>query len=482
MGRARQTTRALTARAVEAAKLRDRDYWLTDATTERGTGRLVLRVGTGGSKRWYFKVEHEGRRDYLPIGDYAPPARPGATPGGLSLDDARDEARKLANLHRAHGDVRGHLNAERAAREATERATREREARERDEAARLKLDAKAFTLRRLCAAYADHLQRQGKISAADVRNTFANHLDAQPIADKVAREVQARDISAVLRAIVEQGKGRTAAKLRAYLAAAFAMAARAESDSTVPSAMLAFNVTADPMASVAARGFAQFSKALDRTLTLRELHAYWRRVHSLDGIQGDGLRLHALLGGQRIVQLLRATVADFDADAKVLTLRDPKGRRKEPRLHAVPLVGLALGIVQRLADERRAYGWHYLLGCEPDTHTRPETLDKAFAQVREAMRAAGELDKGVFQLRDLRRTVETMLAGEGVSMEVRAHLQSHGLGGVQTRHYVKHDFLAEKRAALLRWHRLLGLKVAAAAKPKAGNVLQLASVKRARGA
>ena len=49
-----------------------------------------------------------------------------------------------------------------------------------------------------------------------------------------------------------------------------------------------------------------------------------------------------------------------------------------------------------------------------------------------------------FQLRDLRRTCETMLAGLGVSSDIRAQLQSHGLGGVQNRHYDRHDYAPEK--------------------------------------
>jgi hypothetical protein len=46
-----------------------------------------------------------------------------------------------------------------------------------------------------------------------------------------------------------------------------------------------------------------------------------------------------------------------------------------------------------------------------------------------------------------------MLAGLGVSSDVRAQLQSHGLGGVQTRHYDRHDYMAEKRQALEQWAR-----------------------------
>jgi len=55
-----------------------------------------------------------------------------------------------------------------------------------------------------------------------------------------------------------------------------------------------------------------------------------------------------------------------------------------------------------------------------------------------------------FELRDLRRTCETMLAAMGVSSGVRAQLQSHGLGGVQSRHYDRHTYTEEKREALQR--------------------------------
>lgn len=60
-----------------------------------------------------------------------------------------------------------------------------------------------------------------------------------------------------------------------------------------------------------------------------------------------------------------------------------------------------------------------------------------------------------FQLRDIRRTCETMLAALGVSSDVRAQLQSHGLGGVQARHYDRHDYAIEKRQALEVWSRHL---------------------------
>ena len=68
-----------------------------------------------------------------------------------------------------------------------------------------------------------------------------------------------------------------------------------------------------------------------------------------------------------------------------------------------------------------------------------------------AARAAGELERGPFSMRDLRRTAETHMAALGVSSDVRAQIQSHGLGGIQARHYDRHDYMPEKRAARALW-------------------------------
>ena len=66
-----------------------------------------------------------------------------------------------------------------------------------------------------------------------------------------------------------------------------------------------------------------------------------------------------------------------------------------------------------------------------------------------------------FQLKRIRSGVETLLAAQGVSREVRGHLQSHGLTGVQARHYDGHDYMPEKRSALDILSRELQLKAVA---------------------
>ena len=82
------------------------------------------------------------------------------------------------------------------------------------------------------------------------------------------------------------------------------------------------------------------------------------------------------------------------------------------------------------------------------------TLLHRIREVVAAMQDAGELEKGAFTVGDLRRTVETRLAADGVGTEIRAQLQSHGLGGVQARHYDRHDYFEEKKAALERLTKL----------------------------
>ncbi len=60
-----------------------------------------------------------------------------------------------------------------------------------------------------------------------------------------------------------------------------------------------------------------------------------------------------------------------------------------------------------------------------------------------------------FNLRDIRRTCETMLAGMSISRDTRAQLLSHGISGVQAAHYDRHNYFKEKQAALVAWEARL---------------------------
>jgi hypothetical protein len=60
-----------------------------------------------------------------------------------------------------------------------------------------------------------------------------------------------------------------------------------------------------------------------------------------------------------------------------------------------------------------------------------------------------------FTFKDIRRTCETLLASIGTSLELRSHVLSHGRSGVQSKHYDKWSYLAEKRRVLKKWARYM---------------------------
>ena len=419
---------------------RGTDRWLSDGGA-RGAGRLTARI-TRDATLLYFQYFHDGRLQRVALGPYD---ETGAR--GLSLVAARDRAAELAALYRSGTtDLQAHLRREKEAREAEARAAEEA-------ARRAAEDAQRGTLRQLLEAYTRHLERQGKQAAGDVKSIFTLHVfEADPaLAARRAAEIGPEVLAGLIGRVVEAGKGRTAGKLRSYLRSAYALAAASHTDPKAPLALRSFGVRVNPAASIAA--LAEFNKARARVLVGAELAPFLRRVDALEpGPQRDALRLTLLLGGQRPAQLLRVTAADVDLDGETITLRDPKGKRKQPRQHVLPIVKEAAEILQaRIAGQPASMP---VFSTDGETALRPETLSMLVADLSKAMVKAGEA-REPFQLRDLRRTAETMLASLGVSSDVRAQIQSHGLGGVQNRHYNMHDYMAEKRRALELWARHL---------------------------
>lgn len=70
--------------------------------------------------------------------------------------------------------------------------------------------------------------------------------------------------------------------------------------------------------------------------------------------------------------------------------------------------------------------------------------------------------------RDLRRTWKTLAGGAGLGLEIRNRIQGHALQDVGSRHYDRHSYLEEKRAALEQWERELQAWMA-----EGGNVVAL---------
>lgn len=419
---------ALTTRGIAALKA---SQWAADPGA-RGAGRLqVIKLSSGGLA-WYFRyTRSDGKRDALPLGT------------DLTLAEARSLAAQLSRRYQAgERDLRAHLEAE--------QRTVERSRQDAEDSEKLAKKLAAATLGVLLTAYCDQLDRAGKESASDVRKALVRHAKT-PWPDlwaKPAAQVDTDELLQVVARLVHEGKLREAAKLRSYIRAAYAAAISARHDPAALPQLRELKISSNPARDLAT--IEGNTQSRERNLSLAELRCYWRHISTPDFYYGPLLRFHLLTGAQRIAQLSRATLADFDTDAKTMRLYDKKGRRKKPRDHDVPLIPEAIEAMQTMGE-----GPYLFTLTRGSTPAGISGMGDALDVVNEAMGKAVELPGGRFTARDVRRTVETRLSAEGVSLEDRGYLQSHGLGGVQSRHYDKHKRVNEARTALEKLRRLL---------------------------
>ena len=404
--------------------------------------RLSVRVTSSGVKAFVFEGKLDRTTIRWTIGKTA----------DWTIEDARKEARRLQTLLDRGIDPRELEEAKKAEKAAKKAAT---EANQK------------YTLRALLEAYTDHLEVRGKVkSAKAARSAVKVHiLETDPtLADKTATSITSIEIAALIRQAWEKGKERTAGILRSTIHAAYNCGRRAPFDTELPSLFIKFNIVNNPVDVIPTIAV----KAGNRTLSKDELKNYMAALGA-DTVN-MALKLALFSGGQRMAQLLRAEVGDWNADAKTLRLFDPKGKRKQPREHLLPLGPVATSLVTELVKQATAKDTALLF---PSRNNKTPIHDSMPGP--RVSEIASVMGGEPFDLRDIRRTVETMLAGLGVSSDIRAQLLSHGISGVQAQHYDRHDYLKEKHAALIRWERHLARIVSGEEEAK---VIQLSTARK----
>lgn len=390
----------------------------------KGEGRLIVRVLPSGVKEAFYRYRVAGQDTLVAIGRYDHRGQNGKT-----LAELRAELRKKRDLQAQTGDVKAHLKAE---------------------ARRRELDRRQGTLRELLAAYVASLRTAGKTSAKEAEGVFARHVvKAFPaLADTKANDVEPGDIQRILARMVKAGIRRQVNVTRAYLRAAFQYGAQADHDPRTAAAEgVLFGLKSNPVVMVPR--IAEYEQTRERALSDDELRLYWLKAEALPVVQRSTLRFQLALAGQRVKQLLRADWPAFDFDENTLLLRDAKGRGGS-RDHLLPLTDFALEQLRPLRDLNASAACNSPFTADGKRHMVLETLSSAVAAISTDLHKQHRVER--FQLRDLRRSVETTLQRLGVDKEVRAHLLSHGrTAGVQGKHYERYDFLSEKRAALEKW-------------------------------
>ncbi|RUS67246.1 hypothetical protein CUZ56_01189 [Saezia sanguinis] len=414
--------------------------WATESNT-RGAGQLQARGLQNKRIAYYFRyTDSRHQQIRIPLGS------------GLSLLEARRQAsilsRQLQENFKTH-PLPG--SRTRTSRPSTQQHT---------------------TFGVLLLTYVSDLQRRKCSSSREVKNTLERHIhQAYPqYWNLPAIDITTDHILEIIRAVSDQGKPRAADKLRCHIRAAYAAAIQARQHIDGMPAFIELSISTNPARDIPP--IRNSSQTKDRVLSITELQAYWQHIKNLNTTAGALLRFHLLTGGQRIQQLARATYHDYDADSQTLTLKDPKGRRHQPRLHTIPILPQAHEAMQEMllpnnpttnSPHHPIHVWTITQGQHGACYS---TASKALKQVIAQMKRRGGMNNKHnhsggdpyltdFTLGDIRRTIETRLAAAGVSRETRAQLQSHGLSGVQVRHYDRHDYLNEKRQALETLYRLL---------------------------
>lgn len=408
---------------------------LSEPVAGRGKGVLKFRTIAGREVSIYYRhVDAQGVRRDVAIGRFD---TSGAA--GMTLDEARKRAGELAQLH-AGGvkDIAAYLHDEEM------KAAREREARLAEER------TQSATLGRLLDTYVAHLEGLGKhLSAKDAGGLFRRHVEkgAPELIGKRAAAIGRDDILQMLRHAREKGLKRSVNKLRSYLMAAFNLPLLAQSDVDLAlSVKDDFGLSANPVS--ATRPIRKFEVARDRVMTDEEIRGLWNALDGAKPFVRDVVCLALILGGQRIGQLLRVSAADVDLVTGTIRLLDPKGRRSQPRVHLLPVPAEAKPIIERLIKQNPKAPSIFSITGESVPHLAD--VSRAVSDI--AAKLHGDRVGERFCLRDVRRTCETRLAALKVSKDVRAQLQSHGLGGVQDRHYDRHGYMDEKAEALRVWN------------------------------
>lgn len=411
----------------------------------------MVRICKAGSKYFYFRYPQKLGRKLVALGPYSKNAKL----GHLTLQQARSVANSLisnaltGDPHPLRFDPKVHLeqNINESRRSVQNNPTTPQKTQPSER------QASSISLCDLCSAYIEDLNYRKRSSAASTSSLMRLYISSNPLGDLPANSISSIQLTKLLREIVGAGKGRTAAKVRSLLHAAYEFGSKTECNPSTMEEMENFGISINPVKKISS--LSNFNKTRSRALNKKELATFWEALN-LNGssetrIQIRFIRIALLLGGQRCKQLVRAKIDDVDMVEETIMLFDPKGRRAQPRFHLLPLASRCQKEISWLIDYARDAGSPHLFpGQDPNKPIWTDAISKTVTKIsRDLQKRHGILP---FQYSDIRRTTESHFAALGIEPEVRAQVLSHGLSGIQIRNYNRHEYMDEKRAALTKWN------------------------------
>ncbi len=374
-------------------------YFVADEGPCKG---LCVRVTSNAHKSFVLRMKINGKRKTKTIGTY----------GEVSLADARKIALKLRGLISQGEDIWSPP-----------------------------VEAKPLaTCGELFEAYVQYLIDKGTKRWAESKRCL--EYDCQSLWSIPACEVTPQQIADVIRAVVERGSMGQATRMRGVLHAAFNFGMGADLDTTRKANGSQFSIVHNPVTPVPKP--IKGATVCDRYLTEAELKRVWNLLPEHMSFNSAMAMRLILATGQRVNEVLGIRWEDIDDD-NLWTMADTKNGKP----HAVPLSRTAIDIL----NEVKAVSGHLPVAFpQRGAASTPMGSEPLAHAVRRMCLREGMMP---FTPRDSRRTVKTLALKHGVQKEMLDRLQNHAVSDVSSRHYVKYDFITEKRATMEAWDQVL---------------------------
>ena len=381
-------------------------------TNERSRG-LILRVMKSGPKRWELRYHSSGKARRYHIGHFPE----------LSLKEARDQVGIIKGKIRLGDDPQ-------------------------DERRQARFNPDALTFAQLVELFnADHMPKLKESTRRDYKSRINKHLLPEFGLMRIS-SIQRGNVRRLLKPIAEKQPVQ-ANRLHAILSKIFSYAVNEELTDNHP-----------------VKGLSKYGQETrrDRYYSKIEIRALWAAFEA----EGEPLRsllMVLLLTGQRLGETSRMKWVDIDAARGVWII--PQGETKGGRTHVVPIIGKAKDILETL---------HPLSGRFEYVFTSPMKNDRPVSYFRSVAERTRKVEgcPADFRIHDLRRTMATYCAGLGVDRTTLGKLLNHrGLAGDShvTSIYDRHEYLDEKRRALVRWDHYL--EQILSGKTEAANIFKI---------
>jgi integrase len=404
---------------------------------------LVFRVTPNGIKSWSFRFRATGRLARATIGQY--PA--------IGLTAARARADAMRQEVAAGGNPAERRRQDRAG-------------------------AGTKTFSALAERYlAEHARRKKRSHKADERNLRKHVLPYW--GNRAYAGIKRADVIERLEALVTAGKPTLANRVQSLISSVFTFAMDADL------------VEANPCHRLRKRGIENIGY---RVLSDDEIRLFWPGVVEIPRSRHTGLGLRlALLTAARVSEVAGISRGELEhiSDPGKAAWIIPGSRTKNGREHLIPLSPLAratvIDLLELLEPEQQfLFPTRSRRGGAMQGNSLTQAMDYFSGRVAGELsdnlsRNAGEAMR-TWKLdpptpHDLRRTVETRLAELRVPKEIRDRVLNHIPSDVGSKHYNRHDYADEKRAALTRWSAAISSILEG--RP-GGSVIDLATARRDR--